>query len=67
MTKHLSREAQAVLGAALAVEDASNTIPMIVAALRAAADQVEIKLGGIGLESAWYFEEIAAELEGTSD
>ena len=36
---------------------------MIAAALRAAADQVVIKLGGLGQESAWYLEEIAAELE----
>jgi hypothetical protein len=35
----------------------------IAAALRAAADQVVIKLGGLGQESAWYLEEIAAELE----
>jgi hypothetical protein len=35
----------------------------IAAALRAAADQVVIKLAGLGQESAWYLEEIAAELE----
>jgi hypothetical protein len=33
------------------------------AALRAAADQVVIKLVGLGQESAWYLEEIATELE----
>jgi len=33
------------------------------AALRAAAGQVVTKLAGIGQESAWYLEEIAAELE----
>lgn len=33
------------------------------AALRAAADQVVIKLAGLGQESAWYLEEIATELE----
>jgi hypothetical protein len=35
----------------------------IAAALRAAADQVVIKLAGLGQESAWYLEEIATELE----
>lgn len=36
----LSPQAQAVLDAAFAVEDEWDTIPMIAAALRAAADQV---------------------------
>ena len=36
----LSAAAQAVLDAAFAVEDEWDTIPMIAAALRAAADQV---------------------------
>lgn len=35
----------------------------LAAALRAAADQVVIKLAGLGQESAWYLEEIATELE----
>ena len=35
----------------------------IAAALRAAADQLVIKLGGLGQESAWYLEEIANKLE----
>jgi hypothetical protein len=33
------------------------------AALRAAADQIVIKLAGFGQESAWYLKEIATELE----
>ena len=35
----------------------------LAAALRAAADQVVIKLAGLGQESAWCLEEIATELE----
>jgi len=35
----------------------------LAAALRAAAEQVVIKLAGLGQESAWYLEEIATELE----
>ena len=33
------------------------------AVLRAAADQVVVKLAGLGQESAWYLEEIATELD----
>ena len=70
MYKPLSREAQAVLDAALAVKDASNTTPMIVAALRAlvGGNAYEVEGGG------WYslvidvsdIYDIADELEGTS-
>jgi hypothetical protein len=60
----LSPAAQAVLDA---VEDdcihPDDKHRIAAAALRAAADQVVIKLGGVGQESAWYLEEIAAELE----
>jgi hypothetical protein len=42
---------------------AEEMAPLLAAALRAAADQVVIKLAGLGQESAWYLEEIAAELE----
>jgi hypothetical protein len=72
MTQQLSPAAQAVRDAVLATY--ADTIPKddslwalerasTVAALRAAADQVVIKLGGLGQESAWYLEEIADELE----
>jgi hypothetical protein len=72
MTQQLSPAAQAVRDAVLATY--ADNIPKddslwalerasTVAALRAAADQVVIKLGGLGQESAWYLEEIAAELE----
>jgi hypothetical protein len=72
MTKQLSPAARAVRDAVLATY--ADNIPKddslwalerasTVAALRAAADQVVIKLGGLGQESAWYLEEITAELE----
>jgi hypothetical protein len=71
MTKPLSPEAQAVLDAAFAVEDARNTIPIIAAALRAlvGGNAYEVEGGG------WYslvidvsdIYDIADELEGTSD
>jgi hypothetical protein len=56
----LSPAAEAVLDAALphVVHRYS-----VAAALRAAADQIVIKLAGLGQESAWYLEEIADELE----
>ena len=75
----LSPAAQAVLDAAFAVEDEWDVIPMIAAALRAAADQVVPELpmiveGGRTYEEAWTatvhddirrrFLAIAAELEG---
>jgi hypothetical protein len=60
----LSPAAQAVLDA---VEDdcihPDDKHRIAAAALRAAADQVVIKLAGLGQESAWYLEEIATELE----
>jgi hypothetical protein len=60
----LSPAAQAVLDA---VEDdcihPTDLHHIAAAALRAAADQVVIKLAGLGQESAWYLEEIATELE----
>jgi hypothetical protein len=40
-----------------------DTQHLIAAALRAAADQVVIKLAGFGQESAWCLKEIADELE----
>jgi hypothetical protein len=60
----LSPAAQAVLDA---YEKANGCYReewgQLAAALRAAADQVVIKLAGLGQESAWYLEEIANELE----
>lgn len=60
----LSPAAKAVLDA---VEDdcihPDDKHRIAAAALRAAADQVVIKLAGLGQESAWYLEEIATELE----
>lgn len=57
----LSPAAQAVLDA---YRDADIDDAVTAAAvLRAAADQVVIKLAGLGQESAWYLEEIATELE----
>jgi hypothetical protein len=72
MTKQLSPAARAVRDAVLATY--ADNIPKddslwalerasTVAALRAAADQIVIKLAGLGQESAWYLEEIATELE----
>jgi hypothetical protein len=70
MTK-LSPAAQAVLDSYGDASDGEyvegvwvvNERVMLAAALRAAADQVVIKLAGLGQESAWYLEEIANELE----
>ena len=64
----LSFAAQAVLKAAcihhgLFNEEIVQRRRMVAAVLRAAADQVVIKLAGLGQESAWYLEEIATELE----
>ncbi len=64
----LSPAAQAVLKAAcihhgLFNEEIVQRRRMVAAVLRAAADQVVIKLAGLGQESAWYLEEIADELE----
>lgn len=65
----LSPAAKAIAKAALYVsscdpEDYPNQAEEIAAAaLRAAADQVVIKLGGLGQESAWYLKEIATELD----
>jgi hypothetical protein len=65
----LSPAAQVVLSSANGAccygpDDVLNDSQWIAAAaLRAAADQVVIKLAGLGQESAWYLEEIAAELE----
>lgn len=62
----LSPAAQAVLDAAYRRMDDNphNEVEAtLAAALRAAAGQVVIKLGGLGQESAWYLEEIATELE----
>ena len=56
----LSPAAEAVLDAALPHMVHRYSVA---AALRAAAGQVVTKLAGIGQESAWYLEEIAAELE----
>ena len=56
----LSPAAQAVLDAFRTSHTGQGCLA---AALRAAADQVVIKLGGLGQESAWYLEEIATELE----
>jgi hypothetical protein len=57
----LSPAVQAVLDA---YRDADIDDAVTAAAvLRAAADQVVIKLAGLGQESAWYLEEIATELE----
>lgn len=67
MTK-LSPQAQAVLETFRADwedEHIKQDVKCLAAALRAAADEVVIKLGGLGQESAWYLEEIAAELEGS--
>ena len=65
MTQQLSHAAQAVRSAAgwqgTSLEREAQNIAAAV--LRSAADQVVIKLGGLGQESAWYLEEIAAELE----
>jgi len=58
----LSSAAQAVITASNCA--GSRIVQLhIAAALRAAADQVVIKLGGLGQESAWYLKEIATELE----
>ena len=63
MTK-LSPAAQAVLDAYGESNDCyREEWGQVAAALRAAADQVVIKLAGLGQESAWYLEEIATELE----
>ena len=64
----LSPASQAVLKAAcihhgLFNEEIVQRRRMVAAVLRAAADQVVIKLAGLGQESAWYLEEIATELE----
>lgn len=68
----LSPAAQSVLDAFDAKQDEMNEVTWLTrnpdrdclaAALRAAADQVVIKLEGFGQESAWYLEEIATELE----
>lgn len=56
----LSPTAQAVLDAFRSSHTGQGCLA---AALRVAADQVVIKLGGLGQESAWYLEEIATELE----
>jgi len=56
----LSPAAQAVLDAALPHMVHRYSVA---AALRTAADQIVIKLAGLGQESAWYLEEIADELE----
>ena len=62
MTQQLSPAAKAVLDAVKEICPApADEIAAV--ALRAAADQVVIKLGGLGQESAWYLEEIATELE----
>jgi hypothetical protein len=73
MTQQLSPIAQAVQFAAFRVYDEEEHLYVVsaekhagmiaAAALRAAADQVVIKLAGLGQESAWYLEEIATELE----
>lgn len=67
----LSPTAQAVFDSYKAASDGcysggewlQNEAGQIAAALRAAADQIVIKLAGLGQESAWYLEEIADELE----
>ena len=65
----LSPAAQAVAKAALYVSSCDpeeyphQAQEIAAAALRAAADQVVIKLAGLGQESAWYLEGIATELE----
>lgn len=73
MTQQLSPIAHAVQFAAFRVYDEEEHLYVVsaekhagmiaAAALRAAADQVVIKLAGLGQESAWYLEEIATELE----
>ena len=60
MTNPLSPAAQAVLDAAFAVEDEWDTIPMIAAALRAAADQLTDATSSHTLYA------IADELEGNN-
>ena len=62
MTK-LSPAALAVVDAYTSTPIKNGAKPALAAALRAAADQIVIKLAGLGQESAWYLEEIAAELE----
>jgi len=59
----LSPSAQAVFDAYLNAPCGKSRQSWVAAALRAAADQVVIKLAGLGQESAWYLEEIATELE----
>ena len=59
----LSPSAQAVFNAYLNAPCGKSRQSWVAAALRAAADQVVIKLAGLGQESAWYLEEIATELE----
>ena len=56
----LSPSTQAVLDAFRSSHTGQGCLA---AALRAAADQVVIKLAGLGQQSAWYLEEIATELE----
>ncbi len=58
----LSPAALAVMNAVVKVYPAFPD-EVAAAALRAAADQVVIKLAGLGQESAWCLEEIATELE----
>ena len=76
MTKPLSPAAQAVLDAALQVSNLSPTVPVVAAALRAAADQVVPEEPLYGGDQRWQYERdarqesrkkllaIAAELEG---
>jgi hypothetical protein len=71
MTDQLSPAAQAVFDSYKAASDGcysggewmQNEAGQIAAALRAAADQVVVKLAGLGQESAWYLKEIATELD----
>jgi hypothetical protein len=59
----LSPSAQAVFDAYLNAPCGKSRQSWVAAALRASADQVVIKLAGLGQESAWCLEEIATELE----
>jgi hypothetical protein len=68
MTQQLSPAADAVLDAYMANcgwldGPLEKDYRCAAAVLRAAADQVVVKLAGLGQESAWYLEEIATELD----
>ena len=56
MTKPLSPAAQAVLDAALQVSNLSPTVPVVAAALEAAADQVVPEEPLYGGDQRWMFE-----------